>query len=32
VYHGDHFPQLCAIDTMPSVFVASPDQFRKMDG
>jgi phospholipase C len=31
VYHGDHFPQLCAIDTMPSVFVASPDQFRKMD-
>jgi phospholipase C len=31
VYHGDHFPQVCAIDTMPSVFVASADQFRKTD-
>lgn len=30
VYHGDHFPQVCAIDTMPSTFVASADQFRKM--
>jgi phospholipase C len=28
VYHGDLFPQVCAIDTMPSVFVARPDQFR----
>jgi phospholipase C len=28
VYHGDHFPQVCAIDTMPSVFVAKPGQFR----
>jgi phospholipase C len=28
VYHGDLFPQVCAIDTMPSVLVASPDQFR----
>lgn len=28
VYHGDHFPQVCAINTMPSVFVASNDQFR----
>jgi phospholipase C len=28
IYHGDHFPQVCAIDTMPSVFVASKDQFR----
>jgi phospholipase C len=28
VYHGDHFPQVCAIDTMPSVFVARPAQFR----
>lgn len=31
VYHGDHFPQVCAIDTMPSVFVADTDRFRKMD-
>ena len=31
VYHGDHFPQVCAIDTMPSVFVADPDKFRKQD-
>ena len=31
VYHGDDFPQVCAIDNMPSVFVASPDQFRKID-
>lgn len=30
VYHGDSFPQVCAIDTMPSVFVASPDQFRSL--
>jgi phospholipase C len=30
VYHGDHFPQVCAIDTMPSVFVASADKFRKV--
>ena len=30
VYHGDHFPQVCAIDTMPSIFVASADRFRKM--
>ena len=29
VYHGDLFPQVCAIDTMPSVFVASPDVFRR---
>jgi len=29
VYHGDLFPQVCAIDTMPSAFVASPDLFRK---
>lgn len=28
VYHGDHFPQVCAINTMPSVFVASSDKFR----
>jgi len=28
IYHGDHFPQVCAIDTMPSVFVASKDKFR----
>jgi phospholipase C len=28
VYHGDHFPQVCAINTMPSVFVASSDEFR----
>jgi phospholipase C len=28
VYHGDHFPQVCAINTMPSVFVASTDKFR----
>ncbi|MBS0367476.1 MAG: alkaline phosphatase family protein [Proteobacteria bacterium] len=28
VYHGDHFPQVCAIDTLPSVFVTSPGQFR----
>jgi len=31
VYHGDHFPQVCAIDTMPSVFVATADCFRKLD-
>ena len=31
VYHGDHFPQVCAIDTMPSVFVASVDKFRSID-
>jgi phospholipase C len=31
VYHGDDFPQVCAIDNMPSVFVASPEQFRKLD-
>jgi phospholipase C len=31
VYHGDHFPQVCAIDTMPAVFVADTDRFRKMD-
>ena len=31
VYHGDHFPQVCAIDSMPSVFVAEPDRFRKLD-
>lgn len=31
IYHGDHFPQVCAIDTMPSVFVASADRFRKTD-
>jgi phospholipase C len=30
VYHGDLFPQVCAIDTMPSVFVANPDQFRPL--
>ena len=29
IYHGDHFPQVCAIDTMPSAFVASPEKFRK---
>jgi phospholipase C len=28
VYHGDYFPQVCAIDTMPSVFVADPNKFR----
>jgi phospholipase C len=28
VYHGDHFPQVCAIDSMPSVFVADPNKFR----
>jgi phospholipase C len=28
VYHGDHFPQVCAIDTMPSVFVGGGKQFR----
>ncbi len=28
VYHGDHFPQVCAIDTMPSVYVADPNKFR----
>ncbi len=28
VYHGDHFPQVCAIDTMPAVFVADPNKFR----
>lgn len=31
VYHGDHFPQVCAIDTMPSVFVADPVKFRRQD-
>jgi phospholipase C len=31
IYHGDHFPQVCAIDSMPSVFVTEPDQFRKLD-
>lgn len=31
VYHGDHFPQVCAINTMPSVFVASTDRFRRQD-
>jgi phospholipase C len=31
VYHGDHFPQVCAIDSMPSVFVASVDKFRSID-
>jgi phospholipase C len=30
VYHGDHFPQVCAIDTMPAVFVADPDKFRAL--
>jgi phospholipase C len=28
VYHGDHFPQVCAIDTMPALFVADPNKFR----
>lgn len=28
VYHGDHFPQVCAIDTMSSVFVADANKFR----
>lgn len=28
VYYGDDFPQVCAIDTMPSIFVANPEQFR----
>lgn len=28
VYHGDHFPQVCAIDTMPATFVADPNKFR----
>jgi phospholipase C len=31
VYHGDHFPQVCAIDNMASVFVADPDAFRELD-
>jgi phospholipase C len=31
IYHGDHFPQVCAIDSMPAVFVAEPDRFRKID-
>jgi len=31
IYHGDHFPQVCAIDTMPSVFVADPVKFRRQD-
>jgi phospholipase C len=31
VYHGDHFPQVCAIDRMPSVFVADPDSFRPLE-
>jgi phospholipase C len=31
IYHGDHFPQVCAIDSMPSVFVASVDKFRSID-
>jgi phospholipase C len=30
VYHGDHFPQVCAISAMPSVFVADPNKFRAM--
>jgi phospholipase C len=29
VYHGDEFPQVCAIEGMPSMFVASADQFRR---
>ena len=28
IYHGDHFPQVCAINTMPSLFVASTETFR----
>jgi phospholipase C len=28
VYHGDHFPQVCSIDSMPSVFVADSKKFR----
>jgi phospholipase C len=28
VYHGDHFPQVCAINTMPLAFVAGADKFR----
>jgi phospholipase C len=30
VYHGDHFPQVCAINTMPSTFVADPNKFRSL--
>jgi phospholipase C len=29
IYHGDLFPQVCAINTMPSMFVASADRFRR---
>ncbi|MGH9645135.1 MAG: alkaline phosphatase family protein [Terriglobales bacterium] len=31
IYHGDHFPQVCAIDTMPSEFVADPVKFRRQN-
>jgi phospholipase C len=31
VYHGDHFPQVCAIDTMPSIFVLDPNKFRSFN-
>ena len=31
IYHGDDFPQVCAIDSMPSVFVAEPGTFRPLD-
>jgi phospholipase C len=31
VYHGDHFPQVCAIDTMPAAFVAGRDKFRSFN-
>ena len=31
VYYGDHFPQVCAIDTMPSVFVADTQKFRPFE-
>ena len=31
IYHGDHFPQVCAIDTMPSIFVGGSRRFRSFN-